>query len=389
MKRLCLTISLFGSVFLSGCVFAPGQNVTPNSLFDSSDEPEVEVIPITAKLLATDPVAVNVTDEQIPAELLSYKPEPYAVGPGDSLYVTVWDHPELTTPAGTTLGAAAAAGANSGPLPPSGVLNNNSDANGRVIRADGTFFYPYIGQVHAAGLSLEALRSELTKRLAKYIDAPQVDVAVLRYASQKVYLSGAFQNAGSVAITIVPLKLTDAVGQGFVGQDADISGLQLIRDGISYNINLDRLGHNGKALSKIILKADDSLYLPYRDRRNVYVLGEVSAQRAIPFRTDGISIAEALATVGGLRQDTAKPQSVYVIRGYGEGAKMKTTVYQMSANSPTALALAGRFKLQSGDTVYVGPAQITRWNRFISQLIPSAGLISTASAVDYNTSNAR
>lgn len=386
MKCMKLTICLLGSAFLSGCILAPGQYVNPDSVFSDSEDSNVELIPITAKLLATDPVAVSANGNEIPAELLSYSPEPYRVGPGDSLYITVWDHPELTTPAS----AASASTSTSNLAPTLGANVPVNDANARIVRADGTFFYPYIGQVNADGKTLEALRSEVSKRLAKYVDTPQVDVAVLRYGSQKVFLSGAFQRSTPVAITAVPLKLADAIGQGGISAlEADLSSLQLIRDGVRYSLNLDKLGLHGQSLDRINLKNGDSLYMPYRDRRNVYVLGEVTTQRAIPFRTDGISIAEALATVGGIRQETAKPQSVYVIRGYGEGPEMKTTVYSMNANSPTALALADRFKLRSGDTVYVGPAQVTRWNRFLSQLLPSAGILGTASTINYNTSNAR
>jgi len=365
MLKTPLTCTLLLGLMLTGCVFAPGQYVTPKSWLASREDRNVEVVPITPKLLATDASVVRA--DTLPRELLDYKPVSYRIGAGDTLYVTVWDHPELTVPTGTQI--------------------NSSDANGRMVRPDGMLFYPYVGAVSAAGMTLEQLRVELTQRLTKYIPSPQVDVAMLRYSSQKVFVSGAFLKNTPVPITAVPLSLSDALGQaGIDSQSADLSGLVLERDGARYDINMDRLSRQGVSLARLFLKPDDALYLPYKDRRNVYVLGEVTSQRALPFRTDGISLAEAIATVGGLRQETVKARSVYVIRGVdvpGQAVGPLTTVYQLNANSVTALAMADRFQLRQGDVVYVGPAQITRWNRFISSLLPSAGLLNTANRI-YN-----
>ncbi|MBU2011571.1 MAG: hypothetical protein KJ595_05220, partial [Gammaproteobacteria bacterium] len=33
---------------------------------------------------------------------------------------------------------------------------------------------------------------------------------------------------------------------------------------------------------------------------------------------------------------------------------------------------------------FVGPANITRWNRFISQLLPSANVVGIGAAAEYN-----
>lgn len=360
MTQTAKLVTVMSYLLLSGCVLAPGQYVKPDAWLSGRDEQEVEVIPITPKLFATEPSAIH--SEELPQDLLDYQPGIYRIGAGDTLYITVWDHPELTVPSGTQL--------------------NNSDANGRLVRPDGTLFYPYIGAVQANGMTLEELRAELAKRLAKYIDSPQVDVAVLRYGSQKVYVSGAFLKNTPVPVTTVPLSLPDALGQaGIDNVSADLSGLVLERDGVRYVLNMDRLAQKGKGLAKIFLKPDDALYLPYNDRRKVYVLGEVTSQKALPFKTDGISLAEAIASVGGLRQETSRARSVYVIRGVdvpGSAVGPQTTVYQMNANSSVALAMSDRFQLRPGDMVYVGPAQITRWNRFISSLLPSASLLNTA-----------
>ncbi|QNK00023.1 hypothetical protein [Dyella telluris] len=62
----------------------------------------------------------------------------------------------------------------------------------------------------------------------------------------------------------------------------------------------------------------------------------------------------------------------------------KATVYQLDARSPDAFILANQFKVKPGDVVFVGPAGITRWNRFLTQLLPLTGIISNAASATYN-----
>jgi len=62
-------------------------------------------------------------------------------------------------------------------------------------------------------------------------------------------------------------------------------------------------------------------------------------------------------------------------------------VYQLQAQSPAAFAVASQFELLPGDVVFVGAAGITRWSRFVSQLLPFAGIISNAASASSDFSN--
>jgi polysaccharide export outer membrane protein len=160
--------------------------------------------------------------------------------------------------------------------------------------------------------------------------------------------------------------------------NADISGLVLTRDGRNYVIDLDAINRDGVA-QDIYLKSGDRLFLPYNDRKEVYVVGEAEQPQAIPFKTTDMTLTQALGRAGGLDPVSSKGSAVYVIRGMDDKGN-PAAVFNLDATSPAAFAVASRFNLRAGDVVWVGPAGITRWNRYITQLLPFSGLIRNAAA---------
>lgn len=345
---------------LSGCM-------TGQSMSRGDGPGDVRIVDITQETLAT----VRNPAMTLPAELTSYRPDTYRVQAGDMVQVTVWDHPELTTPAGTM---------------------QNAALNGRLVYPDGTMFYPYVGTLKVEGMTIEELRSTLTTRLSKYLRNPQLDVNVINYGGQ-VTLQGAFSNPAPQNVTTVPLTVSKAVGAAGVNlEEADLSGLILIRDGRRYTIDLDMMNRT-EGVDDVFLKPGDRLYLPFNDRRQVYVTGEVVRPQALTFRSSDMSLTQALGRVGGLNQITSNGDAVYVIRGVdpqqlatdasGVSAE-QATVYRLQAKSASAYALASNFPLRAGDMVFVGAAGITRWNRFLSQLLPLSGIISSAASAQNN-----
>lgn len=349
--------AILAGALLNGCVLAPGQHLDTSLLAreQSPESAQVELVPITPRLIAIHEATRKA--ESLAPEISRYQPEIYRIGPSDVLHITVWDHPEMTAPSGP---------------------QQSLEANGRVVRPDGTLFYPYIGQLQAAGLTVEELRTAIAQRLTKVVNKPQVDVAILKHASRKVVVSGAFNDTTQQPITSTPLTLLEAIGKANVKtSEADLSNLVLTRDGRDYRIDLDTLNRSGESLDRVYLKDGDQLHLAYNDRRKVYVMGEVPQPKALPFRAREMNLSEALASVGGLRQETSDGRAVYVIRGAADFEREPAKVFHLDAKSPAAFVLAERFKLQAQDVVYVGAADITRWNRVISQLLPSASLLST------------
>ncbi len=356
---------MLASLALQGCMFSPGQHLSTFGITrqGASESSRVELIPITPKLISMNRATQK--RESVPQELLA-TPAEYRIGNNDVLYITVWDHPELTAPSGA---------------------QQQIDANGRLVRSDGTLYYPYIKEVQAAGRTIQQLRDDIERRLSAFIAEPQVDVAVLRFASQKVVVTGAVAKAGPQAISTNPLSVVEALGSaGIDTNNADLSGLLLTRNGRVYPLNLDTLNQQDSELQNVYLQGGDKLYLPYNDNKRIYVMGEVNQPRALSFKTATMNLSDVLGSVGGLSQTTANGNAVYVIRGVENLDVEPAKIYQLEAESPTAMVLATHFEVRPQDVVYVGPANVTRWNRLISQLVPSASIVGTGASAAKNWS---
>jgi len=275
----------------------------------------------------------------------------YIVGAGDVLNVTVWDHPELTIPAG-------------GERKP-------SDA-GNWVHSDGTIFYPYVGVVKVAGLNLREIRTMLTRRLARYVEAPQVDVSVAAFRSQKVYVSGGVNQPGAYPLTNVPLRLLDVVNEaGGVAEMGDWRNVILTRQGKEYRLSLKEIYEKGDKRFNILLKADDVVHVSLSDDQKVFVMGEVNKPASLNMGRNGLTLAEALAESGGINEMQANATGIFVMRRAEEGEERYIDLYQLNAKDATAFVLADEFNLQERDIIYVTAAPMARWNRVISQLMPT------------------
>jgi len=94
------------------------------------------------------------------------------------------------------------------PVPPSGytigaedildvtVWNNTVISRTVPVRPDGMISLPLLDDVQAAGLTPKQLKADLTRRLAKFIAAPEVSVVVREIHSLKVAVIGEVRKPG-------------------------------------------------------------------------------------------------------------------------------------------------------------------------------------------------
>jgi len=184
---------------------------------------------------------------------------PDKLGPGDTVHVTVFQQPDLTT-----------------------------DAR---INERGSIEMPLVGGIKVAGLSTTEAAKAISDALkeGQYLKQPQVAVALTTVRSRQVSMLGLIVRPGRYPLEEAHTKLPDlvaAAGGIAAGGSEDIT---VIRDGKSEKVS---------ALAKDFeLKGGDTVYV---DRAPVfYIYGEVMHSGAYPVKA-GMTVMQAISIGGGI-----------------------------------------------------------------------------------------
>ena len=351
-----LTIALL-TTFISACNLVPGGHVDDVELNDNEEafdiSPQVNAKFITPKVLAqlkqAEPTAS--LNKELNTQVTNYN---YVIGKGDVLSITVWDHPELTTPAGQF---------------------RSAGESGNVVHSDGTLFYPYIGKVKVAGLKVTTVRDLIAKRLSRYIENPQIDVSVAAFRSQRTFVTGEVKQPSVLPITNVPMTLLDALNAtGGISPLADWRSVTLTRanqkGATEEQLDLYALYQKGDMSQNRLLQHNDIIHVPRNDALKVFVMGDVAKAETQMISRAGLTLAEALNNTGGMSENTGDASGIFVLRASSEKDKL-VDVYQLDASNGVMLLLSTQFELKPLDIVYVTSAPVARWNRVINQLLPT------------------
>jgi polysaccharide export outer membrane protein len=263
---------------------------------------------------AGPPPAATAPAAPAPAAPAGATTRDYRIGPGDTLRVTVYGHEDLSPTV--------------------------------VVQPAGTFVFPLLGSVKAAGATPTALEALLRERLEKgLIRDPQVSVVVQDYRSQVVFAVGEVTrpgayplagetsvvellaragpvspSAGSEVIVVRPRAQVDrpvlpdeVTGGGKT--PAGATEAEVMRVDMR-EVRAGRLDRN------ILLRANDTVFVPEAAR--VFVSGEVRNPGAFPF-TRGLTIRQAVSLAGGFTEDASKGSArvVRVVDGETREIKMK------------------------------------------------------------------
>lgn len=288
----------------------------------------------------------------------------YRVGPGDTLLVAVYGHPELSiAPYAGGMGSMAA---------------DRSRLAGLVIDNDGTIQFPLVGTVQIAGKTSAELKKFLEGELNAYVKDPKVTIQVVFTGSIRYYLLGQFTQPG-LKYSDRPLRLMEALALGgSVELDkASLRSAYVARKGKRLPINFYRLIREGDLTQDIRLRTGDVILVPDNTNERAYVFGGAVGSNpkggTVSFVNGRLTLLQALAQVGfgTTEQVQGKLSETYVIRSEADRGELFVIDAEQLLEGQAA-----DFELAPGDVVYVPPTWVTSWNQVLSQLLPTLQTIS-------------
>jgi polysaccharide biosynthesis/export protein len=296
------------------------------------------------------------------SEIASPEPEEkdnvaYRVGPGDSVLVAVYGHPELSI---ATYAGSLASGA-------------GGRTSGLVVDNDGSIQFPLIGTVPVAGKSSSELRVFLEQELTRFIKDPKVTVQVISATSIRYYLLGQFSDPG-LKVTDRPLRLLEAISLGgsVLLERSNLRGAYVARGKRRLPVNFRSLLRDGDLNQNLMLKTGDIIVVPDNVTQQAFVFGPVGAGSvrggAVPFIDGHLTIVQALSQAGfGFRERfQARLAKTVVIRSEGDRGE-----YFVVDVSKIFKGKAAPFPLQPGDVVLVPPTGFTNFNLALEQILPT------------------
>ena len=193
------------------------------------------------------------------------------LGAGDTIRVTVFQNPDLTTET--------------------------------RISERGTIVFPLIGEVALSGQTAAGAGARIAEQLKQgnFIKNPQVGVAVIQVRSRQISVLGHVARPGRYALDDTSSKLTDilALAGGISPAGDDIVTVMTRRNGTAAKLEIDvpRMYRSGDLSPDIEVGNGDTIFV---QRAPVfYIYGEV--QRAGAYRVEpNMAVMHALSLGGGL-----------------------------------------------------------------------------------------
>lgn len=254
-----------------------------------------------------------------------------------------------------------------------------------TVDRDGRIRLPYIQPLEVAGHTVTDVQDMIDQAYHGQSQSPQALVTVRSNLSQAVFVSGDVRRTGRVELSLQKERLLDALAMagGTVTQSQDMV-VRFTRNGRTVEERLDRIVPG--APDDLALLSGDRIEL-IREPQTFVSFGASNKVSQIPFDQTNLTLAEAIARVGGPSDAAANPKAIFLFRyepGATVGAPPVPTMYRVDLMNPANYFLSQHFAMRDKDMIYVSNAGINRVTKFVGILNQ---LFSPAIAAKYAAGN--
>jgi polysaccharide biosynthesis/export protein len=363
------------SALMAGCASLPTTGPTGHQIRRDSTGPDNAIgykiidIPSAQAASLSDGSRVSAL-----ASLASQGPVD-VLGPGDVISIQVY---EVGTGLFNNLGSHSSSGLGGD----SDAVSSGASGNGLdlVVDRDGGITFPYVGRVSVAGLTPYEVQEKIQNGLRGKSQSPQVLVSLKKSIFSSVIVMGAVQKPGRFPLGLARDRILDIIAEAG-GVSALVGSGQSTATGTGPQDMVVKLTRGDRTvvdrLDAIAPASADNLVLLPGDRleverqpRTFLVFGALDKISQMPFESQQLTLAEALARAGGPSDARADPRAIFVFRSSTDRTgdvhdDQQPTIYRLNLMHPSGYFAAQKFLMRDKDLIYIGNASSNLPTKFV------------------------
>jgi len=248
----------------------------------------------------------------------------------------------------------------------------------QIVDDEGYITVPFVGRVFVKGKTPEQVAKEIEKKLEGKANKPQVIVSLSSFHSSTVTVLGHVKESRTIPLTYNISTLLDVLGVvGGPTSPVHKTLIKVSRGSKEITFPLEELIKLPEL--NINLKPGDIITVIYQDQ-SATILGATGKNMELDFEATGITLSQALARAGGLRDEIAHAKGVFVFRyedkelldkfkisykAYTKDGKVPM-VYNFDLSRAETVLLFRDFPIKNKDIIYVSTAPAVDLKKFLS-----------------------
>ena len=257
----------------------------------------------------------------------------------------------------------------------------------QAVNYKGNITVPYGGSIRAAGRTPEEVQNAIVKSLQDRAIEPQAVVALVDQKATSISVLGEVGTPARLPASASGERLLDIITRAGGPKNP----------GFDTWVTLERDGRQGTApfgsllsqpANNIFVRPQDTVYV-FTQPQTFLAMGASGQQGQFSFGAWRLTLAEAMAKAGGLKDDHADPGSVFIYRGEPrEVAKqlgvdctrysgpLVPVIYILDLRDPGGYFIATEFEMRNKDVIFASNANSVEATKFMTYLRLIIGTVS-------------